>query len=137
AGEIPAGTPVVASIYLSHTDPERYSEPFAFRPERFLEGPPADLATWLPFGGGVRRCLGAAFATLEMREGLRTVVGGSELGAGSEAMEKPKRRAVTLMPRHGTRTVVVSVDDDYVRPTRSRTSSGSPSSPVTNGPKSA
>ena len=137
AGELPARTGVVASIYLAHTDPDRYPEPFEFRPERFLDGSPADLATWLPFGGGVRRCLGAAFATLEMREVVRTVVCGADLRAASSEMDKPKRRAVTLMPREGARAVVVSVNDDYVRPTRSSTSSGRPMSPVMKGPNSA
>jgi cytochrome P450 family 135 len=136
AGELPAGTGVVASFYLAHTDPDRYPDPFAFRPERFLDTPP-DLATWLPFGGGVRRCLGAGFATLEMKEVLRTVLAGADVRPASPDMERPKRRAVTLIPRHGTRAVVVDVDASYVRPTRSSTSSGSPTSPVTNGPNSA
>jgi cytochrome P450 len=122
-GELPAGTPLVASIYLAHTDPERYPEPFAFRPERFLDGGPVDLATWLPFGGGVRRCLGAAFATLEMREVVRTVVSNSDLRAASPEMDKPKRRAVTLMPRQGAPAVVVSVDD-YAADVSSRRPTG-------------
>jgi cytochrome P450 family 135 len=115
AGELPAGTGVVASFYLAHTDPDRYPDPFAFRPERFLETPP-DLATWLPFGGGVRRCLGAGFATLEMKEVLRTVLSGADLRPASPEMERPKRRAVTLIPRHGTQAVVVDVDASDVRP---------------------
>jgi cytochrome P450 len=88
------------SIYLVHTDPVRYPEPLAFRPERFLEEQP-DLATWLPFGGGTRRCLGAGFAELELREVLRTVVPRADLRPASEALEQPRRRAVTMMPAHG------------------------------------
>jgi len=117
-GEVPAGTLVVASVYLAHTDPDRYPDPFAFRPERFL-GAALDPATWLPFGGGVRRCLGAAFATLEMAEVLRAVVTHADLQPRSPALERPKRRAVTLMPRHGTRAVLAA----HNRPTLTRTSS--------------
>jgi cytochrome P450 len=131
-GEVPAGTSVMASVHLAHTDADRYPDPFAFRPERFL-GEAPDLASWLPFGGGVRRCLGAAFATLEMTEVLRTVITCAELRPASTEMERPKRRAVTLIPRHGTRAVL----SGYVRPTRSKTSSVRPMSPMTKGPNSA
>src|SRR5206468_7137462 len=63
---LPAGTDVTPAIWLTHTRADRYREPYAFRPERFLEQAPATYA-WIPFGGGVRRCLGAAFAEMEMR----------------------------------------------------------------------
>src|ERR1700760_3569453 len=72
--DLPAGTNVVPSIHLVHRDPTIYPEPDAFRPERFIETPPGTY-TWIPFGGGVRRCLGAAFAQQEMAIVLR------ELGA--------------------------------------------------------
>ena len=98
--ELPPETTLMPSIYLAHTDPERYSAPLEFRPERFLEQAP-DLVSWLPFGGGTRRCLGAGFATLELREVLRTVLSGAELRAADPAMEAPRRRAVTMMPRRG------------------------------------
>ena len=102
AGEIPAGTAVMASIFLAHTDPVRWPDPLAFRPERFLgDGP--DAVTWLPFGGGARRCLGAGFAMLELKEVLRVVVSRTDLEAVDIEMERPRRRAVTLIPRYGTR----------------------------------
>ena len=63
---LPAGTDVTPAIWLTHTRPDVYPEPYAFRPERFLDGGPETYA-WIPFGGGVRRCLGAAFAEFEMR----------------------------------------------------------------------
>ena len=59
-------TDVTPAIWLAHTRPEACPEPYAFRPERFLDRPPATYA-WVPFGGGVRRCLGAAFAEMEIR----------------------------------------------------------------------
>jgi cytochrome P450 len=100
AGELPPETTLMASIYLSHTDPARYPAPFEFRPERFLEQAP-ELVSWLPFGGGTRRCLGVGLATLELREVVRTVVTHADLRAADPSMEQPRRRAVTVMPRHG------------------------------------
>ena len=64
--ELPAGVNVAPCIYLIHRRPDVYPDPYAFRPERFLEQP-AGTYTWIPFGGGVRRCLGASFALFEMR----------------------------------------------------------------------
>ena len=70
--ELPAGVAVVPNILLVHTREDVYPDPFAFRPERFLEQP-AGTYTWIPFGGGVRRCLGASFALFEMKAVLRAV----------------------------------------------------------------
>ncbi|QVQ51274.1 cytochrome P450 [Spiractinospora alimapuensis] len=70
---IPAGVRVAPAIYLLHRRPDLYPEPDRFLPERFLGGPP-DPYTWIPFGGGVRRCLGRAFAQLEMETVLRELV---------------------------------------------------------------
>jgi cytochrome P450 len=67
---LPAGTDVTPAIWLAHTRADVYPEPYAFRPERFLERPPTTFS-WIPFGGGVRRCLGAAFAEMEMRARVR------------------------------------------------------------------
>ncbi len=70
---LPAGASVAPSIYLVHRRPDIYPEPERFRPERFIEQP-AGTYTWIPFGGGVRRCLGAAFAEFEMAVVLRELV---------------------------------------------------------------
>ena len=91
---IPAGTVLMVSIYLLHRDPEVYPEPDEFRPERFLDGEP-DPRAWVPFGGGVRRCLGASFATLEMKVVLRTALGMVRLRAVD-----PARRAGRPSPLH-------------------------------------
>jgi cytochrome P450 len=108
-GELPSGTSVMASIYLAHTDPAAHADAEAFVPERFLGRTP-DLATWLPFGGGLRRCLGAGFALLELREVVRTVVTSVRLHAAGRP-ERPRRRAVTLMPRRGCRVVAEEILD--------------------------
>ena len=89
--ELPEGTDVTPAIWLAHTRPDVYPEPYAFRPERFLEEGP-DTYAWIPFGGGVRRCIGGAFAEFEMRdraarsaEPLRAAQGEPEAGAGHPA----------------------------------------------------
>ena len=104
--ELPAGTTVMPSIYLAHTREATFPEPYAFHPERFLEGQP-DTYSWIPFGGGTRRCLGASFAQVEMRVVLRTILRAVELKPATEAAEEIVRRNVTLSPRHGTPAVVV------------------------------
>ena len=82
---IPSGSILMVSIYLVHSDPDTYPEPDEFRPERFLDGTPEDAA-WIPFGGGVRRCLGARFAELEMKVILTQVLTTARLRAvGPEA----------------------------------------------------
>jgi cytochrome P450 len=100
---LPSGTDVAPAIWLTHTRPDLYPEPYAFRPERFLDGAPATYA-WIPFGGGVRRCLGAAFAEFEMRIVIETVLRRRALQPASGA-ERPMRRNITLSPRTGTRVV--------------------------------
>ena len=97
-----AGTDVSPAIWLTHTRPELYPEPYAFRPERFLEDAPETYG-WIPFGGGIRRCLGAAFAEFEMRVVLRAVLGRCELSAADPRPERVGRRNVTFSPRNGTR----------------------------------
>lgn len=93
----------VLSIHLLQRRPELYPAPLDFRPERFLERRP-DTYAWLPFGGGTRRCLGAAFATMEMRVVLRTVLTSVRLRAAGPAPEPARRQVVTLVPpRHGVR----------------------------------
>jgi cytochrome P450 len=102
---LPAGTDVTPAIWLAHTRANVYPDPFAFRPERFLEDPPETYA-WVPFGGGVRRCLGAAFAEFEMRIVLREVLTRCELRKADPAPEKIGRRNITLSPRAGTPVIV-------------------------------
>jgi cytochrome P450 family 110 len=103
--ELGAGTAVLAAIYLAHTRPDTYDDPYAFLPERFLGDRPPETYSWIPFGGGTRRCIGAAFAQLEMRVAIETILGSVELRAASPELEKPVRRNVTLSPAHGTRVV--------------------------------
>ena len=83
--EYPAGVALLASGFLVHHDPAIYPEPYAFSPERFLGVSPGTY-TWIPFGGGRRRCLGASFALQEMKIVLRAVLGSFALSApGREA----------------------------------------------------
>lgn len=101
---LPAGTDVTPAMWLTHTRPEEYPEPYAFRPERFLDHPPSTY-TWIPFGGGVRRCIGAPFAELEMRVVLEEVLARFDLRPAGRGAEGIARRNVTFSPRHGTRLV--------------------------------
>ena len=80
--ELPAGTSLMVSTYLLHTRPELYPEPYEFQPERFSGGR-TETYSWLPFGGGIRRCIGAAYARLEMRVVLREVLAGVALEPAS------------------------------------------------------
>jgi cytochrome P450 family 135 len=101
---LPPGTDVTPAIWLTHTRPQEYPEPYAFRPERFLGSAPQTYA-WIPFGGGVRRCLGAAFAELEMRVVLAAVLRARVLTPASRRAERVARRNVTFSPAGGTRLV--------------------------------
>jgi cytochrome P450 len=102
---LPAGTDVTPAIWLAHTRPESYPEPLEFRPERFLADPP-ETYSWIPFGGGVRRCLGAAFAEFEMRIVLRELLARCELRGARSAPERIARRNITFSPRDGTPVIV-------------------------------
>ncbi len=102
---LPAGTDVTPAIWLTHTRPDLYPEPYAFRPERFLEGEggyPINKYGWIPFGGGIRRCLGAAFAEMEMRVVLEAILRRRTLSPASDHAERVTRRNVTFSPRKGT-----------------------------------
>jgi cytochrome P450 family 135 len=103
--ELPAGTAVMPSIYLVHTREDLYEAPYEFRPERFLDGAP-DTYSWIPFGGGTRRCLGAAFASFEMKVVLRTILRRAELRPGTDRAEPYGHRNVTLSPRNGTPAIL-------------------------------
>jgi len=97
---LPAGVHVTPCIYLTHRRPDLWGDPAAFRPERFLGATPPPYA-FIPFGGGVRRCLGAAFATLEMREVLRAVAGRFTLRPARRGSERMRRRSITMPQAHG------------------------------------
>jgi cytochrome P450 family 135 len=103
--ELPAGVAVTPSIHLVHRDPEIYPEPERFLPERFLDSPPGTY-TWIPFGGGVRRCLGAAFAQFEMQVVLRELVKRHQIHPARPESERPFRRAITETPRHDAEVVL-------------------------------
>ncbi|HEX6752443.1 MAG TPA: cytochrome P450 [Solirubrobacterales bacterium] len=100
----PVGCCLVPNGYLIHHDPEIYPEPNSFRPERFLDEPPGTY-TWIPFGGGRRRCLGASFAMLEMKIVLRAALRTLELHPG-EGAEVARRRNITVRPSSGGRAVL-------------------------------
>jgi cytochrome P450 len=99
------GVCLIADSYLLHHDPDVYPDPYAFRPERFLEEQPGTY-TWIPFGGGRRRCLGASFAMLEMKIVLRAVLAANEIAPAAPGEEGARRRSITLSPRAGSRTVL-------------------------------
>jgi hypothetical protein len=99
------GTALFASAYLVHHDPTIYPEPYAFRPERFLGVAPGTY-TWLPFGGGRRRCLGASFALLEMKIVISELLTRCEVRALDPAPEPARRRSITLSPALGARVVL-------------------------------
>jgi cytochrome P450 len=103
--ELPAGVSVAPCVYLAHRNPEVYPEPDRFLPERFLDNPPGTY-TWIPFGGGVRRCLGAAFAQFEMAVVLRELVRRHEIRPAKRRSERVFRRAITETPRHNARVIL-------------------------------
>ncbi len=102
---LPPGTDVTPAFWLTHTNPVIYPQPLEFRPERYLHDPPETYA-WVPFGGGTRRCLGAAFAEFEMRVVLREVLDRCDLRGARSAPERIARRNITFSPRRGTPVIV-------------------------------
>jgi len=104
---VPADTPVLVSILLLHHREDLYPEPFAFRPERWLDRKPGTYE-WLPFGGGIRRCLGAALAMAEQRVVLEAMARRLDLEAADPEPERALHRNVTMIPRHGARVVIRS-----------------------------
>jgi cytochrome P450 len=94
---LPAGTTVMSSVALLQLSSDHWREPAAFRPERFLAKPP-DAYTWIPFGGGVKRCLGASFALLEMRVVMRELLRRLDLAPARAEAERGQVRHVTFCP---------------------------------------
>jgi len=103
--DLPQGTNVGPSIILAHGSPENHEEPDAFRPDRFLGGAVA-TNTWIPFGGGVRRCIGAGFSLMEGVAVLREVLARYDVGVPPGSHDVPKVRNITSVPRHGARILV-------------------------------
>jgi cytochrome P450 len=104
---LPAGSAVAANILGVHRNERVYKDALEYRPERFL-GTRADAFSFVPFGGGVRRCLGASFATMEMRTVIGVVLRSVRLRHATGRAEGMRRRAVTMVPRHGAQVVVES-----------------------------
>jgi cytochrome P450 len=100
------GVVLGANAWLVHHDPDIYPDPFAFRPERFLEEPPGTY-TWIPFGGGRRRCLGGSFAMLEMKLAIRAALRRYTIEPAAE-LERTRRRAITISPRRRARVVLLT-----------------------------
>jgi cytochrome P450 len=101
---LPAGTVVAPCVYLIHRNEEIYPSPRHFLPERFLEQPPGTY-TWIPFGGGTRRCLAASYAELEMKRVLRTVLSEVELRPADEDSERARRSAISFSPDRRARVI--------------------------------
>jgi cytochrome P450 len=99
---LPAGASVLPAIVLVQRESQHFADPDDFRPERFLEGE-GGTYTWFPFGGGRRRCLGAAFATVEMKTVLRTVLSARELGTTNAPAERARMKHITHVPARGAR----------------------------------
>jgi cytochrome P450 len=104
--EYPAGVVLLANAYLVHHDPELYEDPYAMRPERFRDSPPGTY-TWIPFGGGRRRCLGASFAIQEMKIVLAAALRRFELRPAGPP-ETTRRRSITFSPSHGATVMLRS-----------------------------
>jgi cytochrome P450 len=102
---VPPGVEINPSIGVIHRRGDRYPQPGEFRPERFLGDDAPDTYTWVPFGGGTRRCLGASFALLEMKVVIRRVLERASLRTVDRKPEQVLRRGITLVPRDGVRVV--------------------------------
>jgi cytochrome P450 len=105
--DLPAGIRVYPAIALVHRREDLYPEPEALRPERFLDGKVESYA-WLPFGGGIRRCIGAALAHAEMAEVIRVVTSGFELRPLRPEPDPVVIRGITMVPKHGVPVEVTS-----------------------------
>jgi cytochrome P450 len=115
--DYPAGVALLASAFLVHHDPNIYPEPYAFRPERFLGNAPGTYS-WIPFGGGRRRCLGASFALQEMKIVIRAALRRFEFAPAGNRPEQTGRRSITFSPKGGASVILKE------RPQRARTVEG-------------
>ncbi len=102
---VPAGTPISISILLVHHRPDLYPDPFAFRPERWHDHKPGTYE-WIPFGGGTRRCLGAALAMAEQRVVIEAMARRVDLEADRPQPERVRHRNVTMIPGRGARAIL-------------------------------
>ena len=103
--DLPRGTNIGPSIIISHGRDGNFEQPEVFRPERFVDGH-VEANTWIPFGGGVRRCIGAGFSLMEGVAVLREVLAAYDVRVPDGARDEPKVRNITSVPRHGARIVV-------------------------------
>jgi cytochrome P450 family 135 len=119
---LPAGSVLMVAIYLIHGDPELYPDPKEFKPERFLDAGPkgSEGGAWIPFGGGIRRCLGASLAQYELAMVIRTVLEEADLSPVGKAAEPVARRRFTFSPGREGRVRVESVSPDVTSPAGSR-----------------
>jgi cytochrome P450 len=115
---IPPETIVAPCVYLMHRRSDVYPRPRSFQPERFLDAP-VNTYTWIPFGGGVRRCVAASFAPLEMKRVIGEVLGAVELHSAQSGSEAPTRSSVSFAPDGGAMVVArrrTEVKDQAVIP---------------------
>ncbi len=104
---VPRNTSVLMSILLLHHREDIYPDPFSFRPERFLGKKPGTY-TWIPFGGGIRRCLGATLAMAEQRVVMDAIARRTDMRAPDPRPEHARHRNVTMIPQHGAKVEIVS-----------------------------
>jgi cytochrome P450 len=112
---IPPGVEINPSIRMIHRRGDLYPEPERFRPERFLGPEAPDTYTWIPFGGGTRRCLGASFAQTEMRIVLSRVLERCALRPAEPELDEIQFRGITLAPKRGVRVVLDRAPDRPLR----------------------
>jgi cytochrome P450 len=104
---LPANSHILVSVSLLHHRPDVYPDPYSFRPERFLGVKPGTYS-WVAFGGGIRRCLGAALAMAEQRVVLRAIARRTDMVAPDPRPERVLHRNVTMLPQHGARVKVTA-----------------------------
>ncbi|OBJ50762.1 cytochrome P450 [Mycobacterium sp. 1423905.2] len=110
---VDAGTRIVVHIIAINRNPKIYDHPHEFRPDRFLDAKPQTYA-WVPFGGGIKRCLGAAFSMRELITVLHVLLREGDFAAVDEEPERIVRRSIMLAPRHGTRVTYRPVLQEIV-----------------------